>query len=60
MLVTPLHCAASYAATEAVSRLLLAAKANVNARNNQGETPIRWAEDATYELLRDAGGDNWW
>ena len=62
---TPLHCAAEYGQEAAVS-LLLSAKADVNAKQCQGLTPLYWADgamrggtgpmDRVKQLLRDAGG----
>ena len=53
---TPLHYAAAYGSAEAV-RLLLAAGANVNARNDFEATPLMWAAtDAEKVRLLVSGG----
>jgi cytohesin len=43
---TPLHSAAAYGGKE-VTELLIAKGANVNAKNNNGETPLDWATRLT-------------
>jgi ankyrin repeat protein len=57
--VTPLHLAAFYDHQDMVE-LLLANKADINAKNNKGETPLRVAADKgkqnLVELLRQHGG----
>jgi len=53
---TPLHSAAESGQVAAVS-LLLSAKADVNATNSSGYTPLGFAKsDRVKQLLRDAGG----
>ena len=56
---TPLHCAAARGHKEVVA-LLLANKAEVNAKNKDGAKPLRLAEDRGHkdvaELLRQHGG----
>ena len=39
-----------------IGELLIAEDANVNAKNERGETPLDWAEGETAELLRKHGG----
>ncbi|UCC99109.1 MAG: ankyrin repeat domain-containing protein, partial [Phycisphaerales bacterium] len=55
---TPLHCAARYGHKE-VAELLIAKGAGVNARNNEGQTPLDIAVEEgrpeIVELLRKHG-----
>jgi hypothetical protein len=56
---TPLHYAASVGA-DMICGILIDAKADINARDNRGRTPLRWALDAgktaTADYLRKRGG----
>ena len=52
---TPLHDAASMGHKEIVE-LLLAKGANVNAKNNYGNTPLDLASGETANFLRKHGG----
>ena len=52
---TPLH----FAATKEIAELLIANGADVNAKDDEGETPLDWASrhrPKTAELLRKHGG----
>ena len=59
--MTPLHWAAD-AGHKDVAELLLANKADVNAKNNRGETPLFYtklfADHEIGEMLRQHGGTN--
>ena len=52
---TPLHRAANKGHKETVE-LLIAAGANVNAKDADGVPPLDWAEDEIIGLLRKHGG----
>ncbi|MET8779048.1 ankyrin repeat domain-containing protein [Nocardia sp. NPDC004654] len=60
--VTPLHGAAQYHGLD-TARVLLDADAEVNAQDNQGDTPLfyalrsPWSTAAVIQLLRDRGAD---
>ena len=59
---TPLHCAVARHGSEAeaveMTRLLLAAGAEANAANDNGQTPLHWVHHAAcVDLLVDAGAD---
>jgi ankyrin repeat protein len=42
-----------------IAELLLASKANVNALDNNGQTPLSWAHDRNMtDLLHQHGGTN--
>ena len=53
--MAPLHHAALRVHKEIVE-LLIDKGANVNARNEDGETPLDWADDETADLIRKHGG----
>lgn len=60
-LSTPLHLAVKKNLTEE-TELLLAAKADVNAKDAEGKTPFDYAEGEVKELLKKhggAGGESW-
>jgi cytohesin len=52
---TPLHWAASEGRKE-VAELLIAKGADVNAKDEDGKTPLDWAEGELTDLLRKHGG----
>jgi len=56
--MTPLHHAAKFGYKKIVE-LLIANGANVNAKNDNGWTPLDWTEGEIADLLRKHGGKTW-
>jgi ankyrin repeat protein len=52
---TPLHDAARGGHKE-IAELLIAKGADLNAKDNDGETPLDWAKGETADILRKHGG----
>jgi ankyrin repeat protein len=52
---TPLHLATNFGRNE-IAKLLISKSADVNAMDDDGKTPLDWAEGETADLLRKHGG----
>ena len=52
---TPLHLASNFGRNE-IAKLLISKSADVNALDDDGKTPLDYAEGETIDLLRKHGG----